>query len=132
MCPSSRRANGSRDIEGKTRRDEFSRTKVRFIRHFAAPPWHLSGRVYRISEPAGQVCSTFHNSAEPSALSDNSFLPSHFFLLPQSVFHPRVSSVIRSPCLGLLPSPSMLLRYRLSISRSTAVTFKRNLHNGVV
>lgn len=105
MCPSSRRAIESRDVGRKTRRDEFSRTKVRFIWHFAAPPpWHLSGRVYRISEPTGQVCSTFHNSAEPSALSDNSFLPSHFFLLPQSVFQPH-------------PPPPRPFRNSISLSR---------------
>lgn len=75
------------------------------------------------------------------------------FIIPPSLrhyriilFYPRIfpPSTIRLPTPASLPrnsipvpvcpppSPSTFLRYRLSISRSTAVTFKRNLHNGVV
>lgn len=75
------------------------------------------------------------------------------FIIPPSLrhyriilFHPRIfpPSTIRLSTPPSLPRnsipvpacplhpPSTFLRYRLSISRSTAVTFKRNLHNGVV
>jgi len=126
-------------IEDKTWRS--SPAKVRFIRHFAALPWHLSCRVYRISEHRVR-CATFHNFAEPSALSDNSFLRSHFFLRPRSVFSPFFrNSILSSPPLSYptpshpstsTPSPFLFLYRRFSISRSVVVTFKRNLHNGTV
>lgn len=107
--------------------------KVRFIQHFAAPPLAFK----RAASRPG--VAPFIIPREPSALSDNSFLRSHFFLLlllllSRAVFSPP-SSVIQS--LSRHPSsppllPALLLYHRLSISRPTAVTFKRNLHNGVV
>jgi len=68
------------------------------------------------------------------------------FIIPPSLRHyriillnPHIFSSFRLPLrlfrnsipVPVFP-PSTLLCYRLSISRSTAVTFKRNLHNGVV
>ena len=64
-------------------------------------------RHYRIILFYPRIFSSFHDSSSPARLFSNS-IPVPAFL------------------------PSTLLRYRLSISRSTAVTFKRNLHNGVV
>lgn len=49
-----RRGGRTSSVQEETKRGRVFPSKVRFIRHFAAPSWHLSGRVYRISE-RGQV-----------------------------------------------------------------------------
>lgn len=123
---SSHRSKEDSRIEDKTWRGFLS--KVRFIWHFAALPWHLSCRVYCISE------HRVSSGIAPFIIS-----PSlrHYRII---LFYARIFPSVHDPSFppfsviqSLPPTPRFLFLYhRFSISRSVVVTFKRNLHNGMV